>query len=361
MAVGLFLFVMVTGTLIKDVFPLLSNGTIDWRLFFEACALTIPSMLPYALPMGVLAGVLIVLGRMSAQNEILAMKAAGMSLWRITAPIFFIAIAAVALSSVINLEYAPRATEVAKNIASGAARANPAQHIAPGDFFRNKQWTIYAARREGDLLIRPWIWQMNDRGQALHIIHAESATITHDPDADVLRLVAVNAGMEELSRRNPEDFANPTRYHFAGRLPVEVPVEGLFESKRKSKLRYYSLGGLLALRETGFQLSAKDKDDPDKRFANRIAVQMQIQSNLANAFGILSMTMLAIPLGIKTSRSETLVNVAVALGLALVFYVLTVSVSWIRDMSWRPDILVWLPNFLYQGIGGWLLWRTAKQ
>ena len=85
-----------------------------------------------------------------------------------------------------------------------------------------------------------------------------------------------------------------------------------------------------------------------------------MQSNLASAFGILSLTLLAIPLGIRVSRSETFVNFAVALALALVYYLLTVCMGWIRNPYFRPDILVWLPNIVIQAIAARLLFKAAK-
>ena len=59
--------------------------------------------------LGMLTGVLIVLGRISANNEIVAMKSAGMNLWRIVSPIFLVALIGVALSGYINCFWAPRA------------------------------------------------------------------------------------------------------------------------------------------------------------------------------------------------------------------------------------------------------------
>jgi lipopolysaccharide export system permease protein len=363
MAVGLFLFVMITGSLIREVFPGLARGAIDWSQFFEILAYTVPSMLPYSLPMGVLAGVLIVLGRMSAQNEILAMKAAGMSLWRITSPIFCVALIATILSIFINLEIAPGAVDSVKRIFAESASVDPARFIAPGEFNRRDRdnLTIYAEDRQGDLLIHPWIWEMNENKQAVRVIRADSATISYDSRSGMLKLVVKNAGIVELDRHKPEDFTETARFHFAEHLPVEFTPTVFNDADRKRKLRHLTIGELLKVRESGGQLSAEDKENPEKRFAARIATQTQIQSNIANAFGILSMTMLAIPLGIKASRSETLVNVAIALFLALSFYVLTICVTWIQNAHFRPDILIWLPNILYQSIGGCLLWRAARQ
>ncbi|MDR1497446.1 MAG: LptF/LptG family permease [Puniceicoccales bacterium] len=361
LAVGFFVFVLVTGSLLKEVIPLLSNGMISWGQFAEILFFVIPGILPYALPIGLLTGVLIVLGRMSAQNEILVMKAAGISLWRLASPVFLIAIIGVIVSLVINFEQAPRALSAYKRIIGTAARANPSRLIAPGQFTRLKKHVVHATTRTGDRIGNPWIWEFDDNGRVIRVIHADSGQLNFDVAKGVLKLTVVNARLETLNRSKPEDFSSPATSSKAAFLPVEIPLDALLsrmDDFGKKKLRYHTLGELLELRKTGWNL--KPNATPAERFASRIGVQLQIQSNLASAFGILSMSMLAIPLGIKTSRSETFVNIAIALALALSFYVLTVAVSWIKTPVVRPDLLVWLPNFLYQGIACVLLWKTSK-
>ncbi|MDR2845570.1 MAG: LptF/LptG family permease [Puniceicoccales bacterium] len=369
LAVGLFVFVLTTGVLFKEVFPYLSRGAIGWGQFFEVLALLIPGALPHALPMGVLTGVLIVLGRMSAQNEILAMRAAGLSLWRIVSPIFLVAAIGVVVSVLINFEHAPRANNTYKRILTETAFTDPSRLIAPGEFARFKNHVIYAGGRTGDLIHNVWVWEFNENGQAVRIMQAETATLsianTTGGDAnDTFQLIIHNAMTEEFNRKAPEDFSEPLRTVKADRLPISDTFENLWgragERGKEKKLRHHTFGELMAARNAVLDVKAADGTDATALFTKRIAYQLQIQSNLASALGILSMTMLAIPLGIKTSRSETLVNIAIALALALSFYVLTVLVSWIKDPSLRPDILVWLPNFFYQGVGGWLLWRATR-
>ena len=86
-----------------------------------------------------------------------------------------------------------------------------------------------------------------------------------------------------------------------------------------------------------------------------------MQNYLTSAVACFSLAILGIPLGIRVSRSETFVNIGIALALALTFYMLTTFISWLEDHpSLRPDILVWIPNILYQVVGFILLRKAAK-
>ena len=79
------------------------------------------------------------------------------------------------------------------------------------------------------------------------------------------------------------------------------------------------------------------------------------------AFSIFAMIVLAVPLGIKASRTETFANLAIALALAMSYYMMTVFISWLEKYPHtRPDLLIWIPNFLFQAVGGFLMWKASK-
>ena len=61
-------------------------------------------------------------------------------------------------------------------------------------------------------------------------------------------------------------------------------------------------------------------------------------------------------------RRETSANLGLALVLVLGFYLLTVVVKWLdRRPEFRPDLLLWLPNVLFIGLGVWLFTRIDRR
>lgn len=371
MASGGFLFVMVVGNLFKGPLADVLGGRVPLTTFLEFCILLIPSMAPYVLPIGILTGVLLVLGRMSAQNEITAMKASGMSLWRIVSPIIAIGIAGTLLAAFVNCEYTPRANDELKRRAVNAIRDNPVDFIAektPVTDFPGL--LIFAEERDDSSLRDVWIWRSKKNadgnyGRESEFIRAASADLVTDhgdesrDDDDVIRVHLKNAVVERTDLVAPGAALNPVSIAATDELTLEVPVGRLLSGtgSYNKKLRWHTMGELFELREKGYEVGPDAT--PEERFADRIKVQMQMQSHLANAFGIISLTLLAIPLGIRVSRSETFVNFGVALGLALTYYLLMVMISWIRNPYFRPDILVWLPNIVIQLIAFRLLRKAA--
>lgn len=370
MSLGLFIFVLVTGNVLRRVVGELANGRISMSMLLEIVGLISVSVVPYAMPLGMLTGVLLILGRMSASNEILAMKAAGMNLWRIVAPIFFIAIVGVGVSAYINCFWAPSAAGAYRSILKSTFRDSPTKLIVPGTLFSDfPGYTIYAEAREGDKLKNFWIWELDSQSRPLRTTHAQEATILFveaqgDDGEDSLSIELSQAVSEERSRRAPDDVAGShLNFSKAGHASVVIPLGKILSreivSKKNRKLRWFTLPELFELRETGWRTDPQ-KDAPEVVEAERIQIQLQMQNYLTSAVACFSLAILGIPLGIRVSRSETFVNIGIALALALTFYVLTTFVSWIEDPAWRPDVLVWIPNVLYQIVGFVLLRKAAK-
>ena len=81
-------------------------------------------------------------------------------------------------------------------------------------------------------------------------------------------------------------------------------------------------------------------------------VQITIQEKFATAFSVLSFAIVAIPLGIKVSRKETSANLGMGLAMAMAYYFATIVIGWFdTHTALRPDLLMWLPNLVFQGVG----------
>lgn len=372
MSLGLFIFVLVTGNVLRRVVGELVNGRISVSMLFEIIGLICVSVVPYAMPLGMLTGVLLILGRMSSSNEILAMKAAGMNLWRIVSPIFFIAFIGVCVSAYINCFWAPSATNKYRTILKSTFRDSPTKLIVPGTLFTEfPGYSIYAESREGDALKNFWIWELDKASRPIRTTHAEKATIRFVEaesidDEDSLCIELSNAVTEERSRKHPERIVEDhLKFSNIERAPkISIPLGEILNkdvvSKKKRKLRWFTLPELFELREEGWRCDPKTAT-PEELFTERVQIQFQMQNYLTSAVACFSLAILGIPLGIRVSRSETFVNIGIALALALTFYMLTTFISWLEDHpSLRPDILVWIPNILYQIIGFILLRKAAK-
>lgn len=358
MAIAVFAFVLGVFVILKEVAGPFASGQITGQMFAYLVAITIPGVLPYALPMGLLTAILLVLGRLSAQNEIVAMKAAGMSLWRITAPVILLGLIGVAISAVINVSYAPVADRAFRETLRSAAQTDPLRFFSPRTFVKHfPGYVIFADRREGDELREINVWELDEHQRAIRHLQGQRALLGFDEEAGEIVLTVYNANGQIIDPDMPPSDQDATHVVEFQESEFRLPLDQLLgEGRGQAKLAFMTLQQLLQLRRDAID------DGGEGSFERRIELQTAIQKKFSFSFAVLSLALVAIPLGIKASRTETYANFALALALAMCYFLTFVLCSWLeKNPALRPDLLIWAPNFFFQGLGGALYWRAARQ
>jgi lipopolysaccharide export system permease protein len=362
-ATGAFVFVLVAGNILTQVSSAIASGRVSGWEGLELVGLLIPGVLPYALPLGLLTGVLIAFGRMSSQQELTAMKASGRSLGRIARPALLLAGGLALLSAWLNLEIAPSANTEYRRLLVGSAKDNPASVIVPGKL--NRQFpgmVIRAAERDGEVLRDFWLWSVDERGRLTQTVHAREARLAPSVNSKGEGILRVELTDARLEKRQPGDetFASPSSFIQARTTSLEFAASGVFKDGEnfQRKLRWLTTSELLDAMDKGWQV-APNATRKEKEQGQMLAAT-QLMAHLASAFSVFSLAFLAVPLAVRVGRSETFVNAAIALGVALTYYLLTSMAAYVKDPDLRPDLLIWLPNVVVVGLA-WTLLRRASR
>ncbi|MEE2988088.1 MAG: LptF/LptG family permease [Verrucomicrobiota bacterium] len=363
LAMGLFVFVLLIGNALRDVAELVVAGKLDFWVFIKVLALFIPYVASFALPLGMLTGTLIALGRLSSQREITAMKSAGLSLYQISAPVFLVAFAGMAAAVLINLHYAPQSRVERKALLAEALADNPVRFIEERRFiYEFPGYVIYIGGREGSVMKDFWIWELDDQSRAKLFLRAAEGILGYDEVNKDLILTLKDGTAEQRYSKNPEAFSdNMPDSLFFGELPIALPLDQLFADdyqKRKLRNKEMTFAQLVDLRKGEL---VKEAITGEPMSEARLSLQVHIQKNFALAFSVFSLAVFGVPLAIQVGRKETYANLGIALVIAMTYYFLIIIVSWLEDIpSLRPDLLIWLPNLIFQGVGFWMIYRTSR-
>lgn len=363
LAMGLFIFVLLVGNALRDVAELVVAGKLDFWVFIKVLGLFIPYVASFALPLGMLTGTLIALGRLSSQREITAMKSAGLSLYQIATPVFLIAFVGMAAAVLINLHYAPQSRVERKALMAEALTDNPVGFIEERRFIHEfPGYVIYMGGREGSVMKDFWIWELDEQKRVKLFLRAAEGILAYDELNKDLILRLKDGTAEQRDPDNPEAFSdNMPDALFFGELPIALPLDQLFgdgDRKRKLRTKEMTFAQLMDLRQGEL---AKEAAAGEPMSEARLKVQMHIQKNFALAFSVFSLAVFGVPLAIQAGRKETYANLGIALIIAMTYYFLIIMVSWLEDIpALRPDLLIWLPNLIFQGIGFWMLYRASR-
>ncbi|HVZ64242.1 MAG TPA: LptF/LptG family permease [Opitutaceae bacterium] len=362
-AVGLFAFVLTLGNVIRDLLSYILSGRLSLPVAGELIFLTVASVATYALPIGILTGVLLTLGRLSADSEITAMRTSGISLFRIMRPVFLLAAIGMVTALYVNFQSMPAAKIKYERELALAVRTDPLSFIQPKTFIRDfRGEVVYVGDIQNSEMRDIWLWELDQEGRAVRLVRARSGHLDFDSENNELIVTLQDAQLEMRHEKNPEDFSEwPTVAVVGSSQPVHLSLDRMFgRTSVRQKLPWMTYAELKAEQA---RLAAEPVAPADARQHERdeMKVTLTIQEKFTTAVAVLSFALLGIPLGIKVSRRETSANLGVAVLLALGYYFLTTAVSWIdRHPEYRPDLLLWLPNVICLSLGIWLFSRIER-
>ena len=117
--------VLVVGNIFRKLLPLLVNHDVPAEYLATFIAYVLPFSLIFTIPWGLLTAILLVFGRLSADNELIALRSNGVSITRVCVPLLFIALVATAICLWLNVKVAPAAQERLRSTIFDLATRNP--------------------------------------------------------------------------------------------------------------------------------------------------------------------------------------------------------------------------------------------
>ena len=349
----LFTFVLYLQK-IGDVMDLLVRADIPARDVGYLFLLTLPLPLPYTIPIGVLVGTLLALGRLSTDGEITAMRAAGVPGRRAVRPVGVFCVLAAIVCGAVTLWLSPWAARERVRAGQSLQISQATARIPPRVFiekvFPNK--VLYVRDVEpGDSVIR-WkgLFMADTRAP-----ESRGSVDGLDAAVDGPRITIAD---EALVIARPEQ----------DRLQIHLPRASIFEQSfdpRKYQRQTIEVGDeTIETEPESFEGRSRELDQTETidlwRMRNdeekRIEAGIFFHQRFALPIACLVLPLVGIPLSISSHRSGRSVGVVLALGLVFVYYMfLLAGTALAQEGVLPPGPAIWTANLLFAAVGVRLL------
>ncbi len=358
-AVGVLSVVLVLGNVFKQLLELLIKNDTPLEQILTFLAYILPFSLTFTIPWGFLTAVLLVFGKMSAENELIALRASGVSITRVTVPVMVLALLSVAACLWINVDVAPRAQAKMKEELYRIATSNPLAMFGSDkviEAFPGRK--IYVERNEGPNLFNLLVYELSENSMPEKVVFARRGMLETD---EANKRILLHIYESQYEQRDGEEPDNLMKIHTATAQENTLPIslEELSEKRRGKGI------GSMTARELLERLQAKEqlgKTSEKDRLAAISSTRTEFSRRLAYALASLAFALVGVPLAITAHRKETSVGFLFSVGLGVVYFFIGIFIYGMRDNPRiYPEYLIWLPNLLCMGLGSWLFVRMSRR
>ena len=373
MTVVVFTFVLLLGNVLREILALLVNRQANLWTVLQAIGLLIPFVLVFALPMGMLTATLLVFGRFSADHELTAVRASGVSLVALITPILLLSLALSGVCALVNMQIAPQCRVAYKRLIARVGLAKIEAFLPEKTFIKDfPGCVIYIAKVQGTNLTDILFYKLDKGGRIDYHIRASEGNLHVSRAAHTVTVHLFDTwtiGKIEASSSQPATYVYGAESEFVITNRVmeltekpklsEMTFLQLQDEMRELEERVHAAGPIQkAPNETMRQLMSQFEQQREDLL---LPIKVQIHRQVAFSFACVGFTLVGIPLGIRAHRRETTFGIAVALVLVSLYYSFFILGQAMETRpEWFPHLILWVPNFLFQALGAVLLWRANR-
>jgi len=331
----IFNFFELVGDIVHNHVPLLTVG--------EYLLNVTPWMIYTIAPLCVLLAVLVTFGLMQKSNELTAMKATGVSVYRAVVPVLVVSAAISAVLFFVDQTYLPAANTRQEALRNSIKGKPPQTFLRPDRkwIFGQNNTIFYYEHFDPDqnefaslsvFIFDPKTFEITRRIYALHAHWSDMQTWeledgwVRDFNGD---------SVSSFRKFDVETFADITEPPSYFKKEVKQSSEMSF-----SELRHY----IDDLQQSGFETER---------------LRVQLYKKLAYPVITLVMAVLGVPFALSAGRRGALSGVAVAIGIAIVYLVASGLFEAFGNFNQMPaPLAAWAPDVLFAFLGGYLIFRV---
>jgi LPS export ABC transporter permease LptG/LPS export ABC transporter permease LptF len=362
LGIALYTFVLLMNVIFQ-VAELAIKKDLPLIAILRILALSLPQILALTIPMSVLLGVLIGVGRLSSDSELTALRACGISYRKVILPILALGTIGWVVCSALVHWVEPKTNYLRHRITSRLfLQADPRKDLKPRVFFEDLPgMLLYADKvaRRGESLERILLYQTDPDGREL-LTSARRGRLDYDPKTGRFRLLLESASTH---RSDPSD---PVAYQVYGaeRQMVQQEADSGFKLRlrllEKPQPKSYREQSLRELAESWRQAEGFQHIPTRARIRN--AIDVIRQERFALPLACIVFSLVGFPLGIYNRRGGKSSGVALSLGVVLVYWILlSLGQNLATEGKVSPFVGLWTGNILFTLVGTLLILKRERR
>ncbi|MBN2097559.1 MAG: LptF/LptG family permease [Candidatus Omnitrophica bacterium] len=346
LSLAVLIFIMLMGNMV-NLFNLVINKGVSLILVSKLIMLLLPNILSYAIPLAILSATLLAIGRLSADNELVAIRASGINLYRLCFPIIVLGLITSLFSIPLNDKLKPQALFASRKLVKQIGLKSPAAFLEAGTFIRTFQnYIIFIYGVHQNKLSQVRIYQPQEGGPTRTII-ADRGEFLPIPEKDMVKLKLIDGSSDEPNPKDPNTFykLNFKTYY------LTLDISGGGENWQK-KLKDMSIR----------ELRAQMRELAKSKIEDINPIITEINKKLAFSFSSLAFVLVGLPLAIWTKRREKFVGIGLSVGIFVGYYILFLGgeVLSIKGIMY-PGLGMWLSDIVLASVGIILAFWTMKR
>lgn len=343
-------FAFMVGNLVKLADFVINKG-VDLGYVVQIFIYLIPNLLSFSIPMGLLTATLLAFGRLSSDNEIIAMRATGINLYKIALPAIMLGLLFSLLSIPLNDKIVPRTHYKTRMLIKELGMRKPAAYLEAGTFIRGfKDYILFIYEikytKDKTMFSNVRIYQPQKDAPTRTIV-ASGGELIPMPEKNAVKLKLTNGTIEEPNRANPKNLykLNFKTYY----ITLFVDDSTMQESGKKTK-------------EMTFEELKKNAAELKKSGIDAAPVERRLHKRIADSFASFAFVLIGIPLAITTRRSEKSIGFGISLALIVIYWLLAA----LGQVFVTKDILpiwlaTWFGNIVLITIGIIMMFITMRK
>ena len=309
-----------------------------------------PNMFLYSIPMSAMMGVIICFTRLSADSEILAFKASGISLYQMLPPVILVSLSIALLTSFFSVSLIPKSEIAMKQLMFQLAKEKIDKGIKE-DKFTEALGDLVVYVDTIDKETGEWenVWVSDMRGQVYPIITmAQHGNMTAFIDNMMVTITLTNGSLHRPDELRSQVIAFDT---YTINIPLQTPT--ILDGDDLTTLSPGSMT-LQQLQESA-TLAGRDTRLGRKRLAH-------FHRRLVLPVGCFILSLLGLPLGLLAGPGKKAAGIPFGLGFFILYYVLFSLGKSLADDTQVPVIMaMWLPNAVFLILATYAIRQAARE